>query len=463
MRNTYKSSSRRFILVLGACLTLFAIGASAANAASTLQVNTDNNQARSKTAVEIKTVLSGSGSSMKQYGALINLPSSLRLDYYNLGPMSNLCSGASISNTTSPLGSVRAFTPVGCSEGAKVGTAAIGSLSGPIYAVRTTPVPTFAAYFDQGTSSPFGRAIDLDWESDGAVSLSISGLPNVSTSGLTLNFNNPSRPGGLETKIFDWAEPGTSQCVSSTQATAVTFHWPALIWPPFTTAYSTTAAPANLALNGCDYDFVTAQTGNQADGGVILDTFAGIFATGARQYGQEIELPLNIWNNWVGMSGPKCSGASTATISTGLTPEAKSFDKSTCPAGSIVGSATLGGQSGDIYLIRKAPIVGFGIWFDQGVTTPYGRYLELSWTAPDAQGNQHPLLKVFGLDGAVNAGLNLHIAGGTDTIFSLAPPGVDTCADGFANSKLFTYPVSGGSATQIGPLTAPDPIEVEGC
>lgn len=462
MRYIRKSKLRSTLLAVAAFAALASVGAGSASAASTLQVTTDTNQVRTLTTLQVTTALSGTGTAKKQYGAKINLPAAIQLQYYYFSSGSNMCAANSFSTVSTSLGSVQAFSNANCPSAAKIGTATLGAASGSIYTVNTSPLPSIGVYFDTGTSSPYGRKLTTTWDANGsgAMSMTILGLPNSSSNGLTLNFSNPGRANGLSSKVFEWTEPGATGCVSNPQVTGQTYHWPLFVLPGSTYS-TTTSTPATLTLNGCDFDFLTGQSSTQAGSQTDLTTIAGVFASGARQYGQTIDLPSSIWLNYPGWSGPVCPASSFSTLSTGLTPVAGGFSATNCPSGSVVGSATLGGQSGSIYLVDSSPIDQFGVWFDQGVTTPYGRRLSIDW---GESGSGRPQLRIFGLDGAANAALRLDFTGANgEKLFDLAPSGAAECTTDYAKSTIYTYPASGTAATANGPLTARNPVYVFGC
>lgn len=462
MRTIRKRAVRSSLLTIAAIAAFAAIGAGSASAATALQVTTDTNQARQQTSLSVTTALTGSGTARKQYGAKINLPGALNLEMYYFGAYAQMCDAGSYSTVSTGLGNVQAFSNANCPATAKIGTATLGSTSGSIYAVDSSPLPTIAVYFDTGLANPYGRKIINTWDANGALSMDIKGLPNTSTSGLTLNFYNPGRAGGLSSKVFTWTEPGDTACIKHPVVTGSSYHWPSIVFPWST--YSTTpASNATLTLNGCDFDFLTGQDTTQAGDEVALSTFAGLFATGDKQYGQTFDLPESLWNNFPAWGGPVCSPSSFSVISTGYTPTAGGFTPTSCASGSIVGSATLGSQSGSIYLVSASPIPQFGVYFNSGVTTPYGRRLNIDW---GPSGSGRPQLRIFGLNGAANAGLQLDFTppvSGQPKMWHLAPSGSAECATDYAKSTIYTYPASGTVATANGPLTARNPIQVTGC
>lgn len=465
--NTRSSSRsiRSAFLLLAAFAAIATVGAGSASAAATLSVTTDTNQVRQDAAVTITTALSGSGTATKQYGAKIALPAALPLSYYNTdaGTGARCTSAGAFSSGSTSLGSVVTFNNANCPSTSVIGTAQIGSLSGKIYAVSTSPLTRLGVYFDQGTSSPFGREISTTWN-NGAVTLGIVGLPNTSTSGLTLTFSNPNRGSGLATKVFTWVEPGDSGCMANPQATAQVFNWPLFVFPGFSTYSTTTATPANLTLTGCEYDFYSLANGaSQPYDDAPVFTQAKLFTPGDRQYGQVIDFPSNLWWSYPAISNT-CSSSSYSTVSTGYTPATQAFTPVGCSAASVVGTATLGSQSGKIYVVSASPVPAFGVYFDQGVTTPYGRRLSVDFPT-DSNYVSHARFIIMGLQGAANAGLKLNWTppAGNEYVWYLAPGGTAECGTAYATSKIYTYPASGTAATATATLTARNPIVETGC
>lgn len=461
MRFIRKRATRSTLLAIAALAAFAAIGAGTASAAATLQVTTENNTVRAKTNVTLTTALSGTGTAKKQYGAAISLPASLVLNMGAFGTSWDMCPSPSLSNTTTSLGTVQAFDKSSCPDTAKIGTVTLGSSSGSIYAVSTTPLPSVAVYFDSGVT-PYGRGITSTWASNGALTLTIKGLPNTSTSGLSLNFGNPARTGGLPTKVFSWGEPGGADCTLHPTATASVYNWPLIVLPGSTYS-TTTATPATLTLNGCDWDFYATTTTTVAGSDTSLRIGAGLYQTGAKQYGQTFDLPSNLWMNSSALGGPQCDASSFANITTGYTPYAQSFTPVNCPTGSIVGTASLGAQTGKIYLVNSSPLPQFGVYFNSGVTPAYGRRLSLDY---GALGYGRPQMRIFGLNGAALAPLKLDFTPPITTqtkIWRLAPSGSADCGTQDAFSNLYIYPASGTAATNIGPLTARTAISESGC
>lgn len=459
MKRRQTIKSRASLLAIAACAALGVFGASSAAAASTMQVTTDTNQVGQLAAVKIKTALTGSGTAKKQYGATFVMPEALHVSYYYFGDRSNFCDAGSFSTVSGGLNSVQAFSNANCPTAAKIGTATLGNRTGTIYAVSASPLPAIGVYFDQGGAA-FGRRLNTSW-TDGNMTASIMGLPNASTDGLELNFNNPGRANGLSPKVFEWTEPGTSACVKNPQVTGKTYHWPSIVWPWST--YSTTpATPATLTLNGCDFAFEIGQDATAAGAEVAPWLGTGIY-NGATQYGQTFDLPASLWLNHPAWGGPTCSPTSFSIISTGLTPTAGGFTPVDCPAGSVVGTAGIGNQGGKIYLVSSSPIPQFGVYFDTNVAAPYGRRLNIDW---GVEGYGRPQLRIFGLQGPAGNGLELNFnppAAGQEKMFNLAPSGSAECANDHGRSTVYTYPTSGTAATSSGVLTSRGPLYITGC
>ncbi len=86
--------------------------------------------------------------------------------------------------------------------------------------MSASPLPQFGVYFDTGTSTPYGRQLGLNWSA--SPQLLIFGLRDASTSGLTLDFINPSR---TYPKIWTIVSPGDPGCVSA-YATGYVYTYP---------------------------------------------------------------------------------------------------------------------------------------------------------------------------------------------------------------------------------------------
>lgn len=464
MRQIRKTKLRSVLVATAAIAALATVGAGSASAAATLHVTTDNNNVGELTSVSIQTALTGSGTAKRQYGANITIPAALRLSYYYFGGQGDMCPGGSYSTTSTGLGNVQAFSKANCPARAKIGTVQLGNASGSIYAVNSTPIPTAAVYFDSGVSTPYGRRINATYDSNSNMTLSIAGLANASTSGLTLNFSNPGRDAGLSPKVWEWVEPGDTGCVASSQATATVLTWPSFVIPGLSKPGSTTATPATINLTGCEYAFYLMQNTNVVSENLELRTMAMNF-TNESLYGQVIDLPSSVWLNFPAWGGPRCPANSFSAISTGITPAATGFNAANCPAGSAVGTVQLGAQTGKIYMVSASPMNQFALWFDQGVTTPYGVRLNITWPS-ETEGVHTTRLWTYGLKGGPGDDLTLDFdppAPGQSSIFDLAPTGTVECATAYATSRYFTYPTSGTAAGVRGPFTSRSPLVVTGC
>src|SRR4029079_9086540 len=116
-----------------------------------------------------------------------------------------------------------------------------------------------------------------------------------------------------------------------------------------------------------------------------LDVQTTLTGTGnaKRQYGARIILPGAFWINYpsAGSNVQMCPPSASSSVSTGYSPAATAFDKSTCPATALIGSVELGSTSGGLYIVNTSPMPQFGVYFDTGTASPYGRKLGVTWNS----------------------------------------------------------------------------------
>lgn len=451
--------STRVTLLACAVASIFLIAASPAGATH-LSMTTDTQSAGKRVALTLTTNLTGSGNQTHQYGAKFQLSAGLALwwDSETLGTTTQRCPGSSFSSlNTGITPGAMAFSKTSCPAASRVGTATLGGASGGIYVVGTTPVPSFGVYFDTGVTTPYGRKVALNYV--GSVpSLEIYGLENTSSTGLSLNFNNPSRP-GLTPKIWTLAESMSSGCTPTSQISATSYTYP----DSGTAATTTFLSSVPLNIVGCGIGFNVSTDESTADAFTSLQIDTPLTGSGndTHQYGAKITLPPSLYVDWwtLGASYQKCSGGTFSSLSTGITPTAKAFSGA-CPNTAKVGTVTLGSASGLIYAVNTTPLPSFGIRFTSGVATPYGRKVGLNWV------DGKPTLNVAGLPNSASSGLSMIFNYPSRStlppkIWRFQEPGVPACAPDAANATVFTWPASGSAATE----TDPDGywVDVTGC
>lgn len=444
-------------LFAAACCLAFA--AQQADAAATLNVSTDANTVGSNTSLTVNTALSGYGNAKKQYGASVTLPAALRVGYPSYGSPAQQCPASAYSalNTgiTPP---ATAFSNAGCPAEARIGTATLGSASGGIYWVGVSPLPQLGVFFDTGVSTAYGRRLDINY--DGSVpTIVINGLPKTTTNGLTLTFNNPSRP-TLAPKIWNWAASNHPDCTPTP-----TFSGTARTWPNFgTVATNVTMSPKTLALYGCGMSINVTTDTNTAGASTALTLTTTLAGTGydSLQYGQRVKLPpsLRISYPAYGDAAQQCSAGAFSAINTGYTPLAQNFDNSSCPPEAKVGTAKLGTATGSIYVVGVSPLPAFAVYFDSGVATPFGRRI---WHTYDGGS---PILQVAGLPNSSSTGLELTFNNPSrptldPKIWAFVSPADPSCASGYTDGTAYMFPASGTAATQISGLNSY--VNVTGC
>lgn len=450
---------RARIALLATAVTTLCLVAAGPAGATNLSVSTDAHQAGAATTLNLTTTLTGSGNATRQYGATFQLGSALVLDWWKLGAGNQRCSGASFSSiNTGYTPTAMAFSKSACPSAAKVGTATLGGASGGIYVVNTTPVPSFGVYFDSGISTPYGRKLNVSYNGS-APTLSIYGLKNTSTSGLSLSFYNASRP-ALSSKIWSLAESWSDGCEPSPQVYAGVYTFPY----SGTVATLTNLSGVSLNITGCGILLTVATDSSTADTETSLQIDTPLTGTGndTHQYGAAVTLPPSLHLDWtaLGASNQRCSGASFSALNTGITPAAMSFSKTVCPNTAKVGTVTLGAASGTIYSVNTTPLPSFGVYFDSGVTTPYGRKVYLNYSGST------PTLTVTGLPNAASSGLSMVFSNPSRPtlparVWRFAESGDPDCAPADALATVFTWPASGSAATETIPLTSY--VDVTGC
>lgn len=432
-----------FVVAL-TCAAFTAIGTSNASAAATINATTSSDVVDASVAVDIQTTLTGSGNAKRQWGAKITLPGEFWLNFPAVGTSAQMCSPSTL--TYSPIaGSLTPnafnFNKATCPSTAKIGTVSLGSTSGGLYIINTSPMPTFGAYFDTGTATPYGRRVAVTWGS-GYTDLLFTGLAKASTSGLRVVIGNPSRP-TLPANLFRWTPAGGGVCSQHPQVTGNVWTYPT----SGTAATNTAAAPAELTLNGCEDSFVAEKDSDVAEEetALHLDT-----TVEGRLYGATFKIPglLGIFSHSWG-APTVCPVSSFSSLATGLTPIATNFNKASCPAGAQVGTAKLGSATGHIYVVNSTPMPNLGVYFDSGVATPYGRKISVNW-GPEGYGETN--LLVFGLQGEDSYGLELDFDRPSNQLWTNDP--AEGCDPQDAESKLYKYPESGTSATPSAVLTS---------
>lgn len=457
------AAHRRLAAVVAALLTaamFLAFSAQNAGAAATLNVSTDASVVGSSTSLTLNTALSGSGNAKKQYGATLTIPGALRVSYPAYGNAAQQCPVSSYSalNTgITPL--AQAFDNTNCPAEARVGTATLGAASGGIYWVSTSPLPQLGVYFDTGVSSSYGRRLSVSYNGS-SPTLMVNGLPKTSTNGLTLSFDNPSRP-TLPTKIWEWIGAADPECTPTP-----TFSGSVRTWPNFgTVATNVSMASKALALRGCGISFTATTDANQAGASTGLTLNTTLAGTGADTmlYSQRVTLPPSLRVSYpaYGSSAQQCPAASLTNIDTGYTPITQAFNASLCPPEAKVGTATLGSATGSIYIVTTSPLPSFGVYFDGGVATPYGRRMYHTYN-----GDSAPILQLSGLPNTSSNGLELKFDNPSrptlnPKIWEFATSNDPDCASANASMVAYLFPSSGTIATQIPGFTSY--INVNGC
>lgn len=450
----------RFTAVaLFAAVCCLAFATQQAGAAATLNVTTDASTAGSNTSLTVNTALSGYGNAKKQYGASVTLPAALRVGFPAYGNSAQQCPADAYSalNTGITPGA-QAFSDTGCPAEARIGTATLGSASGGIYWVGVGPLPQLGVYFDTGVTTAYGRRLDINY-SGSVPTIVINGLPKTSTNGLTLDFNNPWRP-NLPTKIWNWATGNYPECTPTP-----TFSGTVRTWPNSgTVATNVAMSPKTLTLRGCGIGFTATTDTNVAGASTALTLKTTLAGTGAdtKLYGQRVTLPpsLRISYPAYGSSAQQCSAGAFTSISTGYTPGTQAFSNASCPPEAKVGTVKLGSATGSIYWVGVSPIPAFGVYFDSGVATPYGRRMNHDYSGST------PSLQIAGLPNSSSTGLELTFNNPSrptlnPKIWQFATAGDPDCASAYASEIAFLFPASGTAATQISGLNSY--VNVTGC
>lgn len=439
----YESNSRNTrrlrALALTASLLLVSAFALTANAGASpsLNIATDVNAAGEYTTLTLNTALSGSGNSTRQYGAGVTVPAGVWLEWSRLGTSAQRCPGSSFSSVSTGYSPpATAFSNANCPSTARVGTATLGSTSGGIYVVNGSPLPQFGLYFDTGVSEPYGRRLSLSYSGSSAV-MSVQGLASASTTGLTLDFNNPSRP-TLPAKIWMFASAGAEECTPEQQATGAVMTYPA----SGTVVDFAATSPATLSVTGCGVYFSLEADTDQADSVVGLSASTHLFGTGddLRQYGVIFKVPRNVTpdGSTYGAANQRCPGGS---ITSGAV-----FDNTNCPPESVIGTAELGDATGKLYVVNSSPYPRIGLYFDSGVT-PYGKAMSWSWDSEGAAS-----LMVTGLHDDSTEGLKLVFNNPSRpslprSIWRSVEASHQDCESTDGTAKVYNYPLVGGLPT----------------
>lgn len=453
---------RRTSLAVVFAICALALFAQAAGAAATLNASTDSTAAGDNTvALTINTALSGFGNAKKQYGARVVIPPQLNVQAPALGSSEQRCPASSFSTlNTGITPTATAFNNASCPATAKIGTATLGSASGGIYLVNISALPQMGVYFDTGVGTAYGRKLSYAIGGSNESTLQITGLPNQSTNGLTLVFDNPARA-TLPTKSWGFVTANDPACDTTQQATGNVWTWP---WFG-TSATVVGMAGDDLPVVGCGIGFVAStDTTAAGDNTVALTLQTPLAGTGNNllQYGASFIVPpqLNVQAAALGSSGQRCSAGSFSSLSTGITPIATAFSNAGCPAEAKVGTATLGGASGSIYVVNTSPFPQFGVYFDTGVVTAFGRKLSISFG-----GQNESTMTIMGLPDQETGGLSLTFDNpGRPTlatkIWGFVGSGDGACVSTDANGDTYTYPNT-GTAADVTQRT--DDLPITGC
>lgn len=453
---------RRTSLAVVFAVCALALSAQAAGAAATLNASTDSTAAGDDTvALTINTALSGFGKAKKQYGAKVVIPPQLNVQAPAFGSSAQRCPVGSFSTlNTGITPPATAFNKASCPATAKIGTATLGAASGGIYLVNSSPLPQMGVYFDTGVGTAYGRKLSYAIGGSNESILQITGLPNQSTNGLTLVFDNAARP-TLPTKSWGFVPADDPACDTTQQATGNVWTWPTI----GTSATVVGMAGDDLPVVGCGIGFVAStDTTTAGDDTVALTLQTPLAGTGNNllQYGASFIVPsqLNVQAPALGSMGQRCSPGSFSSLSTGITPNATAFSNAGCPAEAKVGTATLGGASGSIYLVNISPLPQFGVYFDTGVVTAFGRKLSFS-----IGGQNESTMTIMGLPDDATGGLSLMFDNPArptlaTKIWGFVGNGDPACLSTDANGDTYTYP-NAGTAADVTQLT--DDLPITGC
>lgn len=429
-----------------------AVFSGSASAAATMQASTGTTTAGAVTSLDVKTKLTGSGNALRQYGAKILLPGALWINFPAAGSPSQMCPPTAYTDVFTLMNpGTTGFDASQCPQTAKLGTVSLGSASGGLYIVDTSPMPQFGIYFEQGIFS-YGRKVGVNWNS-GSTLLTVTGLQNTSSDGLRMVFNNPNRAGGLPANFWRLAPAGTEDCVASPQVTGSVWNYATFSL----NATETTAAPGSLTMTGCENTFSASTSTNVAGSNTALTITAGVRAS-QRLYGASFKIPGNvsIFTSGWGPSSGYCPFESISSTSGPVTPNWPALDLAACPNGTRIGTAKLGGASGGIYVVEHSPLPELAVYFDQGVATPYGRSITVDW---GAEGYGETNLRVFGLQGAAGEGLTLKFDNPARQLWRMDQ---SECYAQNAEAALRTYPASGSGASVAQP-TLYSNLTITGC
>lgn len=443
---------RATFLALFALAVCLGVVVDSADAAATLNVTANPKKAGGATALTINTALSGTGNAKKQYGARINLPGTFRVSSFPAyGGSGDRCPAGSYSALNTGLTPpATAFSDASCPASAKIGTATLGTASGSIYVVESSPLPELGVYFQTGVTTPYGRKLSVTYNG-AAPTLQIAGLLKTSTNGLTLTFDNPSRPNGLPTKFWGFVSGMDGECLPTSTVTGNVWTWPY----SGSTATSVSMSPKTVSITGCGMSFQALTSSLAAGSETSLTLKTPLTGTGndTKQYGARFDLPglLRIKFPAYGDSSQQCAANSFSSVSTGFTPIAFAFSNSSCPPEAKVGTATLGSMSGSIYFVNASPLPQFGVYFDQGVATPFGRKLNTTYT------DSAPTLMIMGLPNASTSGLQLVFDNPTrptlpGKIWEIAGPGYPECLNSLAYGTVYSFPASGTATVDSTPM-----------
>lgn len=454
------------IAVAAMCVLLAATFASETRAAAELHATTDTVAAGAPTELNLYTELTGSTNETRQYGAVLTIPATMRIETAAYGGPTDMCPANAFSFVfTGAFPPAMAFNPTGCPAKAKIGTASLGSATGSIYFVDASPLPHMGVYFDSGVSTPYGRKIEMTFPGDGETRLQVNGLEKISTSGLTLNFNNPSRP-SLSPKIWRFVSGSDGACEPQSY-----FYGAALIWPTLPAIWASPVSVYDeLNMAGCGSSFSAVAGTPTAGSSTTLKVNVNLDGDGqdTHMFGTQstlspaLTMPYSV--STLGTYSQMCPSSSYeyAEEEFPVGYYAETFDNAECPEASIVGTAKLGSMTGTIHVVDVSPVPDFGVYFDDGVDEPFGVKLRLSYLS-----SGHPVLTVAGLPDASTDGLELDFNnpsradGLPATIWKFHGSSHNNCASAHSKNTLTNW-LSSGTEVAVAAYHS-DYMAVAGC
>lgn len=437
---------------------------------SSVEVDTD--LAGTDARLSVGANLTGSSSNQKQYGMEIRLPNTLTIPSSAYGSPSQMCDETTIGDVDTGITPAAAsFEPVDCPASAIVGETQYGDAAGSIYLINSPGTPQFGIYFDQGIESPYGRRLALGFDSDGRPKLSINGLEKLVTGGLKLDFFNPNR-GSLPSRIWRTASHASSRCVASSQTEIDVSTWPA---HDADHAYVMPNLRHDISLRGCGVNAIATTDVNGIGNPVVLELEARLSGSqnSRKLHTVRFEVPPQVT---LGYENLGSTGDEYCDSFDYQEPElvnevdgiaGLAFDGSLCPPGSVIGTASMGSAEGKIYALRLNELTVFGLYFDEGVSQPYGRLIYLSW--PGETPIQPTVVWTGGFPASVSQGLKLRFAdpdrgtGRAAIYWRMSNPGSNACLNGMANAQplkaeTYLWGSDDSDLDHIPNLTAPLPV-----